>query len=64
MSKVITPDIIVNPHFASLEMMFYEGPNGSKGGAFPSEYQGDGFACEHGSGTAPSAPATKSFACP
>ena len=42
-SKVITPDIIVNPHFASLEMMFYEGSQ------FPAEYKGDGFACEHGS---------------
>jgi glucose/arabinose dehydrogenase len=48
-SKVITPDIIVGPHYASLEMTFYEQPNGSKGGAFPSEYEGDGFACEHGS---------------
>jgi glucose/arabinose dehydrogenase len=42
-SKVITPDIIVNPHFASLEMMFYEGSQ------FPAEYKGEGFACEHGS---------------
>jgi glucose/arabinose dehydrogenase len=42
-SKVITPDIILNPHFASLEMMFYEGSQ------FPAEYKGDGFACEHGS---------------
>ena len=42
-SKVITPDILVNPHFASLEMMFYEGSQ------FPAEYKGDGFACEHGS---------------
>ena len=42
-SKVLTPDILVNPHFASLEMMFYEGSQ------FPGEYKGDGFACEHGS---------------
>ena len=42
-SKVITPDIIVNPHFASLEMMFYGGSQ------FPAEFKGDGFACEHGS---------------
>ncbi len=41
--KVITPDILVNPHFASLEMTFYEGSQ------FPSQYKGDGFACEHGS---------------
>jgi len=42
-SKVITPDIILNPHFASLEMMFYQGSQ------FPGEFKGDGFACEHGS---------------
>jgi glucose/arabinose dehydrogenase len=42
-SKVITPDVLVNPHFASLEMLFYEGSQ------FPAEYKGDGFACEHGS---------------
>ncbi len=42
-SKVITPDIIVNPHFASLEMLFYGGSQ------FPAEYKGDGFAAEHGS---------------
>jgi glucose/arabinose dehydrogenase len=41
--KVITPDILVNPHFASLEMTFYEGAQ------FPAEFKGDGFACEHGS---------------
>ncbi len=42
-SKVLTPDILLNPHFASLEMMFYTGAQ------FPAEYKGDGFACEHGS---------------
>ena len=42
-SKVVTPDILVNPHFASLEMLFYEGAQ------FPAQYKGDGFACEHGS---------------
>jgi glucose/arabinose dehydrogenase len=42
-SKVITPDIVLNPHFASLEMMFYTGSQ------FPAEFKGDGFACEHGS---------------
>ena len=42
-SKVLTPDILLNPHFASLEMFFYEGSQ------FPAEYKGDGFACEHGS---------------
>jgi glucose/arabinose dehydrogenase len=42
-AKVITPDILVNPHFASLEMLFYEGSQ------FPAEFKGDGFAAEHGS---------------
>ena len=41
--KVITPDVILQPHFASLEMVFYTGNQ------FPSEYSGDGFAAEHGS---------------
>jgi glucose/arabinose dehydrogenase len=42
-SKVITPDVLVNPHMASLEMLFYQGAQ------FPSEYKGDAFAAEHGS---------------
>ncbi len=42
-AKVITPDILVNPHFASLEMLFYQGSQ------FPAAYHGDGFAAEHGS---------------
>jgi glucose/arabinose dehydrogenase len=42
-SKVITPDVLVNPHFASLEMTFYEGSQ------FPAAFKGDGFAAEHGS---------------
>jgi glucose/arabinose dehydrogenase len=41
--KVITPDVILNPHNASLEMTFYTGKQ------FPAEYQGDIFASEHGS---------------
>jgi glucose/arabinose dehydrogenase len=41
--KVITPDVILNPHNASLEMTFYEGQQ------FPGEYRGDIFASEHGS---------------
>jgi glucose/arabinose dehydrogenase len=41
--KVITPDVILQPHNASLQMMFYEG------NMFPSEYKGDIFAAEHGS---------------
>jgi len=41
--KVITPDIPLQPHNASLEITFYEGKQ------FPAEYQGDIFAAEHGS---------------
>ena len=42
-AKVINPDILLNPHFASLEMLFYEGSQ------FPASFKGDGFAAEHGS---------------
>jgi glucose/arabinose dehydrogenase len=42
-SRVITPDVLLQPHFASLEMNFYEGSQ------FPVEYKGDIFAAEHGS---------------
>jgi glucose/arabinose dehydrogenase len=41
--KVITPDVILQPHNASLEMTFYDGKQ------FPAEYRGDIFASEHGS---------------
>jgi len=41
--KVITPDVLLQPHNASLQMTFYEGKQ------FPAEYQGDIFASEHGS---------------
>ena len=41
--KVITPDVILQPHNASLQMTFYDGKQ------FPAEYQGDIFAAEHGS---------------
>ena len=57
-AKVRTPDILVNPHFASLEMLFYPdagtrivrtaaatGPSNS----FPIAYSGAIFAAEHGS---------------
>jgi glucose/arabinose dehydrogenase len=43
-SKVLTPDVLVQPHMASLEMAFY--PNS---GEFPKAYDGDAFAAEHGS---------------
>jgi len=42
-SKVITPDVLLQPHFASLEMTFYEGSQ------FPAQYNGDVIAAEHGS---------------
>lgn len=41
--KVTVPDVLVQPHSASLGMTFYQGTQ------FPSEYQGDAFAAEHGS---------------
>jgi glucose/arabinose dehydrogenase/mono/diheme cytochrome c family protein len=41
--KVITPDVILHPHNASLQLTFYDGKQ------FPAEYQGDIFAAEHGS---------------
>jgi glucose/arabinose dehydrogenase len=41
--KVTIPDVLLQPHSASLGLTFYEG------NVFPSEYSGDGFAAEHGS---------------
>jgi glucose/arabinose dehydrogenase len=41
--KALVPDVLLQPHNASLEMTFYEGTQ------FPSEYRGDIFASEHGS---------------
>ncbi len=41
--KVIVPDVLLQPHNASLEMTFYEGAQ------FPVEYRGDIFASQHGS---------------
>ncbi|MGC2210690.1 MAG: PQQ-dependent sugar dehydrogenase [Candidatus Korobacteraceae bacterium] len=40
---VMTPDVLIQPHSASLEMMFYQGTQ------FPKSYRGDIFAAEHGS---------------
>lgn len=42
-NKVIVPDVLLEPHNASLEMLFYEGAQ------FPHEYHGDVFAAQHGS---------------
>ena len=41
--KTIVPDVLLQPHNASLEMVFYAGKQ------FPAEYQGDIFAAQHGS---------------
>lgn len=47
-AKVRTPDVLLNPHFASLEMTFY--PSKANGtSAFPPGFSGDAFAAEHGS---------------
>ena len=62
-AKVRTPDVILQPHFASLEMTFYPtwvstGINDKRVGVaytshspseFPRGYWGDAFAAEHGS---------------
>lgn len=42
-NKVITPDVLLQPHNASLQMMFYEASQ------FPQEFRGNIFAAEHGS---------------
>ena len=44
-SRVLTPDVLVQPHMASLELTFYPGQTAN----FPAEFQGNGFAAEHGS---------------
>lgn len=41
--KVIVPDVLIQPHSASLGLVFYDGKQ------FPAEYAGDIFAAEHGS---------------
>lgn len=41
--KTLVPDVLLQPHNASLQMTFYQGR------LFPAEYQGDIFAAEHGS---------------
>jgi glucose/arabinose dehydrogenase len=47
-AKVLTPDVLVQPHMASLEMVFY--PQVVCRGHCPmANYSGDAFAAEHGS---------------
>ena len=41
--KTIVPDVLLQPHNASLEFIFYQSDK------FPSEYKGEIFASEHGS---------------
>lgn len=41
--KVLVPDVLLQPHNASLQLTFYEGKQ------FPSQFRGDIFAAEHGS---------------
>jgi glucose/arabinose dehydrogenase len=41
--KAIVPDVLLQPHNASLELTFYEGEQ------FPAEYKGDIFSSQHGS---------------
>jgi glucose/arabinose dehydrogenase len=57
-AEVLTPDVLLQPHMASLEMTFYPSI-----GSFPEMYDGDGFAAEHGRGTAKSVLVMKSFVC-
>jgi glucose/arabinose dehydrogenase len=42
-SKAIVPDVLLQPHNASLGLTFYDGKQ------FPEEFRGDLFAAEHGS---------------
>ena len=45
--QAIVPDVLLQAHSASLEMVFYTATNG--GAAFPAQYRGDIFAAFHGS---------------
>jgi glucose/arabinose dehydrogenase len=49
-TRVKTPDVIVQPHMASLEMVFYPAlKKQTQIAEFPPQYFGDAFAAEHGS---------------
>jgi hypothetical protein len=45
--KITTPDVLIQPHSAPLEMTFYDARSG--GSLFPTEYRGDAFVALHGS---------------
>ena len=47
-TKVTVPDVLVQPHMASLQMAFATGLSG-KSGSLPTQLEGDAFAAEHGS---------------
>ena len=53
-AKVITPDVLVSPHFASLEMAFYDGQR-----SFPRSITATGSPPSMAHGIVPTAPATK-----
>lgn len=46
-AKVLTPDVLVQPHMASLQMTFY--PEHASTTTFPQHYANNAFAAEHGS---------------
>jgi glucose/arabinose dehydrogenase len=48
-NKVLTPDVLLESHMASLEMTFYPSGSPITGHPFPLDYSGDIFAAEHGS---------------
>ena len=47
-ATVLTPDVHVQPHMASLQMAFYT-PGSAATAAFPAVFRNDAFAAEHGS---------------
>ena len=52
-NRVIVPDVLIQPHNGSLEMLFYQGSRNQGSqfpqSNFPQSYKGDIFAAEHGS---------------
>ena len=44
----MTPDVLLQPHMASLQMAFYTPKQGAPA-AFPDSFRNDAFAAEHGS---------------
>jgi glucose/arabinose dehydrogenase len=56
--KVIVPDVLLQPHFASLQLIFYEGKQ------FPAAYQATSSPPSTARGTAPCARGTRWCECP